>query len=905
MPRRSRWTRARAALLALPVLLVAAPLVMARASEPVACQAAHDGGLNWQWMPLPAGISNPTGFGVDYTQPNRLLVSNASQIYISDDHGCSWVNAVSLDTLAQDAGYSSAISRIVDVGFNLKGEAIATISEGVGSEARPHVIHSRTGARHTWTTADTGLPSVGEPRTMAATLFGFVIGIAQFGTDLTGGGGLPGGIGGTDPTGQVPAMVYTSNDGTSWRAGAGVAGFEGQRVISAIAGDLVNAAGIYAVAGGKLYYSRDRGATFRPTTVPGVPSAIAPTLFSEVTVYGSGFAARSTNGGVTFRPVKAVPGALSAAWRVDGSYLVASRTKVVRTTGGTHVDVTPVTYPGGTPTLRSTFIGEATWYLTVGSRLYRWFDKYKPAKQPPGVPNQRISFPPPAGSITPARPVFNLRPGGSRTQTYRLHLPKSPTPIDVYYLLDVSGSMLEIINDLKQNAKDIGVTLSRQGINIQEGVAAIGTAPNIKAGVPPDPPSNPNPNDPRGPYHQPVLYKRWAPVGAVNSNFFAALRKLEPEYYLGQAGPCPPTATDWNGCEQHMEGALVSLMQAVNGDGIPAGPLLPVGVAPGQSAEFRQSEDVRRVIVLATDEKFWAPPGTPMTAEGKPNLALVGKLLRDHGIRVVGLSNDAYEARPFLRQMAALTGTLAPKGGLPCKYGDDGVRIPEGQPVVCENQQGVTKVIATLLASLPDFQTVAVRTARTSPVLRGGGTAVFPKVNVKSVFDGEFTATYSCAGVPSGSYAVAIEAQLRGFTVARTVATVNCGAAVVPVTRPDPVPVAQNPPGNPAPPPPAPLPAQPVTQVQSQVQTQVQVNPQVGAAAQQEEQLQLALAQAGIFAVDDDEKVTQQAMSRREEERAAVAALAAALAATSIVGLAMMRRHRTQQAVAPAWARRR
>lgn len=907
MPRLTRWARRRVALFALPLLLLAVPLVGAQASGPIDCKAVHDGGRQWQWVALPDGVSNPTGFAVDYLKPNRLLVSNSSQIYVSDDHGCSWTTAVSLTTLADDAGYSSAISRIVDVGFSLEGYAIATISEGIGAEARPHVVRSRTGSRGTWVTSDTGLPAVGEPRSMGVGVFGFVIGIAQFGSGVVGGGGLPGGIGGTDPTGQIPAMVYTSDDGKTWAVGAGVSAFDGQRVISQIAGDLISPMGVYAVAGGSLYVSQDRGRTFRKAALPGTPTALAPSNSTELGVFGSSFAARSTNGGRSFRAMKAVSGARSAAWRTDGTYLVATSDKVFRSTGSKVTDVTPDGYPGGTPTMRSTFVGEDTWYVTAGKRLYRWFDTYKPAKQPPGVPNERISFPPPAGSISPARPVLNLRPGGTRTQQYTLHLPKSPTPIDVYYLFDVSGSMLSLIDDLRKNAKVIGVELAKQGVNINEGVGAIGTAPNLKAGAPPDPPTNPNPNDPRGPYRQPVLYKRWAPVGAVNQNFFDALNKLQPEYYIGQAAPCPPTATDWNGCEQHPEGVLVSLVQSVTGAGL-SSPDLPVPVAPGQAAEFRQSEDTRRVIVLATDEKFWAPPGTPMTAEGRPDLAKVAKLLREHDIRVIGLNNDTYESREDLRTMARLTNTIAPKGGLPCRYGDEGKVIPEGQPVVCENRTGVATVIQRLLSALPDFQRVSVAVGRTSPVFRGIGNGLFPKVNVKNVFDGEFTATYSCAGVPSGSYAVPINAFLRGYKVATTVATVNCGASLVPpVSKTDPVPVAQNPPGNPAPPPPAPIPAQPVTQVQSQVQTQVQVNPQVGAAAQQEEQLQLALAQAGLFTVDDDEKVTQQAMSRRDQERAAHAVLAAALAASSVLGLAMMRRQRTQDAmrVTPVWARRR
>jgi hypothetical protein len=286
----------------------------------------------------------------------------------------------------------------------------------------------------------------------------------------------------------------------------------------------------------------------------------------------------------------------------------------------------------------------------------------------------------------------------------------------------------------------------------------------------------------------------------------------------------------------------------------------------------------------------------------------VAKLLRDHGIKVIGLGNDSYDARPFLRQIAKLTNTVAPKGGLPCKYGDEGKFIPAGQPVVCEDTVGTAKVVQRLLSSLPDIQKVSLGVARKSPVMRGLSSSLFPNVNVKDPFDTAFTATFSCVGLASGSYPVAINAGLRGYTVATTVATVNCGAPLIPPVpgKVDPVPAAQNPPGQPAPPPPAPGPPQPVTQAQAQAQALF--NPPVGGASQEQEQLQLALAQAGLYMPDDDdEKVTQQAMTtRRGEERVAVALLAAAMASTSLAGLAMMRRQRAQHdtRTQPAWVRR-
>ncbi|MDQ1689643.1 MAG: hypothetical protein QOK42_2618 [Frankiaceae bacterium] len=914
MQRLTASARRRVALLALPVVLATAPVMLANASQPIGCRAASTAGLHWQKTRLP--VSDPTGYALDYLQPNRMIVSSAKTIYVSDDRGCSWVTAVQLDTLAQDAGYSSASSNIIDVAFNFNGRAIATVSEGVGAQAVPHVISSRNGLRGTWTTTDSGLPSVGEPRTLAAGLVGFVIGMAQFGSDVTGGiGGLPGG-GPTDPTGQVPALFYRSGDGATWTAGATSADLGGAQAITQIAADRFGASNVAAVAAGKVWYSYDRGATFRRSSVASTPSAIVPTLGNGLGIFGSGFAGISSDFGRSYAGIRAVSDVRAGAWRsTDANFMLAGSSHVHQVTlRGVSHDVTPIGYSGSTPVVRSETFGGDAYYIAAGRYLYRWFDSYNPGKQPPGFDNTRVAYKPLPGSISPRTVNLTLRPGGTRTVNYRLHLPKNATPIDVYYLIDVSASMGDVIDDLKHNAKAIGIDLKRDGIDVNEGVGAIGTAPYTRIGEAPDPPTNPG--ECRAgqtnfctskPYHQPVLYRQWAPVGRVNSNFFKAVDRLQEEYYLQPDAPCDvDTHPDANECDKHIEGQLIGLQQSVTGYGV-NNIELTNPVLPGQAAGFRQDGNARRVIVLATNERFRMPPGTPVK-NGKPDIAGVAALLRQHGIQVLGLTGNDPVSRTDLRQMAKLTGAVAPAGGLKCDYGDYGKVIPAGQPVVCENQDGFSRVIERLLASLTDLQDVQLTPSKTSPVFRGATVSGFKRVNVKAPFDGTFSVTYSCAGVNPGSYPVALDAYLRGYKVASTVATITCGISVVPpITKTDPIPVTQNPPGQPPPPPPAPLPAQPVTQAQAQ--PQVQINPQVGGAAQEQEQLQLALAQIGIFMVDDDEeKVTQQAMSARQvDERVALALLAAAMASTSIAGLAMMRRHRAQLAARPepAWIRRR
>ena len=910
MIRSSSWLRRRLALFALPLALVSVPVVLANASQPLdKCKRTSGAGDHWQKLKLP--VSNPTGFAIDYLSPNRMIVSSTKTIWVSDDNGCSWLVAVQLDTLAQDAGYSSAISDIVDVAYNFKGAAIATVSEGSGSQAVPHVIRSDTGGRGTWQTADTGLPSVGSPRTLAAGFAGFVIGMAQFGSDVTGGiGGLPG-TGGTDPSGQVPALFYNSFDGTKWAAGATPADVGGAQAISLIEADHYGADYVEAVIAGRLWYSFDKGRSFKKSSLSGTPTALVAAGSSGVGIFGNGFAAVSNDVGAHTKSIPAISDVRSGAWRAtDRKFMLAGISHVHRVTeAGRSEDVTPTGYSSsGSPIVRSDVLFGDAYYIAAGSYLYRWFDTYKPGQQPPGYDNARVEYRPPNGSLTPRNLTMTLGPRQTVKVNYALHLPKSRTPIDVYYLIDVSASMGDVIDDLKKNAKQIGVDLKKAGVDINEGVGAVGTAPNTTIGTPPDPPTDPN-QKPDKPYHQPVLYKQWAPVGKVNGAFFSAVDRLQEEYYiLPDTTPCNDgTHTDANECDRHIEGQLIGLQQSITGSGV-SDVRLNVPVLPGQAAGFRQDGNAKRIIVLATNERFRMPPGTPVK-NGAPDIAGVASLLREHGVIVLGLTgNQPDQSRADLRQIAKLTGALAPKGGVQCLHDDDQHVIAQGQPIVCEDQAGFSKVIERVIDSLEDFQNVQVAASRVSPVFRGASVAGFPKVNVKAPFDGTFTATYSCLGVAPGTYPVAIDAYLRGFKVATAVASITCGTTPVPPVNPkaDPLPITQNPPAQPPPAPPAPAPAQPVTQAQTQ--PQAQINPQIGSAAQEQEQLQLALAQAGVYlADDDDEKVTQQAMSaRRTDERVALALLGAAMLSSSIVGLAMMRRHRAQAAagLSPAWIRR-
>jgi hypothetical protein len=163
-----------------------------------------------------------------------------------------------------------------------------------------------------------------------------------------------------------------------------------------------------------------------------------------------------------------------------------------------------------------------------------------------------------------------------------------------------------------------------------------------------------------------------------------------------------------------------------------------------------------------------------------------------------------------------------------------------------------------------------------------------------------FSVTFGCGTADAGrSFPTAITGRIGSTDVVAARATVRC-LAVAPKPVPSLAPAVLAPLA-PAivtalPPPPPPPPAQ-LPNANPNLNPNVQPNINPAAAAERQQQVQLALAQQEAAELDTEEEteLAMTALSRRDE-RHAVGALAAALAMSSLTAVAVVRRTRLQPA---------
>ncbi|MBC7374005.1 MAG: hypothetical protein H7323_08445, partial [Frankiales bacterium] len=486
----------------------------------------------------------------------------------------------------------------------------------------------------------------------------------------------------------------------------------------------------------------------------------------------------------------------------------------------------------------------------------------------------------------PSRSV-SLPVGQSSLQDFTLVLPPSPTPLDVFFLVDTSPGMRDYISDLKRNFANISTALERAGIDVKVGLGTAGAGPGD--GEPPFPEADPTKQN----YRKPSPYTLLRPVGDVDAQLQTAFDGLRADSNLQSS-----TRDDIK------EGQLIALNSLATGDGVleeGSSDLAPrYTVQPGQLAGFRQQEGIRHLVVHATDENFNNPHGTPRKADGTPDVEGIAGVLATRRVQQIGIApNEGSRATANLTTMARLTRALAPAEGVDC---GNGLRVGAGQPLVCETVDGFGAAITGLVRALVDEQDVRLVAPDRSPVLGAVDAPALRGLDVTARNEVPFRVRVSCAGLAPGRFDQSLNAVLRGFVVATAKIVVTCTAPPAGAVALDPPAIAQ-PAGQPAQDPPAaaqplaqvpvaPAPAPPVAQPQGQpqpqgqVQSQVQTQPMTAAALQQQEELQLALALLG-----EQRPSTELAMvDRRDAERSrALALLATAMAVSAAAGLARLR----------------
>ncbi len=911
---RLRW---RAALLAGAVLTTATPLVASALAPHLTCGVTQTG--RWERIPVRTfkpvnGLSSSdavTAYTVDRTRAENVVATNGTRIQLSRSNGCDWDDSFALSATPTGAQpFSGATSSIVQVA-SLGGRVLAAVREGTGAASRPHILLSEDGSTGAWAASDSGLPAQGTPRLLRAASDGRTayLTISPTAADPGTTGGVLPGVPLPTPGGVAPAgLLYRTTDGgASWTLQTTASDLpSGGTDFSQLAIDAGSSDRLYGIVAGRLVLSTDGGASFHagPTGEFTAVTAMTPGSLAAFTSGGTGYF--SNNAGGTFATFTAPSGVTSAAARSGSTYLVVESNGVLRTLepGGSALAI-----PAAAPATRGSLLGDrsaqSSFHALAGHALLRFVDPIpKGTVNPPLAAGDRSVPPPNPGVVLPGVRNISLPIGSTEREDFTLDLPKNPTPLDLFFLVDVSTGMEGAINDVKANITRIIGSLTAAKVNLKVGIGTVGTGPARAENDYPDayvyPPVGLQP-DPRH-YVKPVIYKRIRAVGATDASLYKAVNQLDLETEPGSTQGYDPKAPG------NHEGQLIALKNLAEGLGqkterevtlrLPT----TTDVLPGQEAGFRSNPGVRHIVILASNENFDAPYGTDERPgsdphNGNPLLDFGPTLtiLNRHNIQVIGLTAGGDIATDDLRTLARGTHALTPAGGVDC---DGDQHLNAGEPLVCNNGSGFSDAIIRVLSSLTDRQNVQLVPVNRTPVLGALNSRALLGLDVKRPNRAQFSVQVSCVDVKPATYHQDISAVLRQTVVGKARLNVTCvkAAAAVP---PKPVVLSGNPPPPPpqpvanvvapvAPPPPA---AQP--QVNPQVQVQTQVQPMTAGAIQEQQELQLALAMNGTLVEDDPvfNAGTQLAMvdRRKREEVQALGVLAFAMTACAGIGLARLR----------------
>ncbi|HEV2891705.1 MAG TPA: hypothetical protein VGX28_15140 [Frankiaceae bacterium] len=595
-----------------------------------------------------------------------------------------------------------------------------------------------------------------------------------------------------------------------------------------LAVDPIDARTVWAWDEDSVFRSTDAGASFHSVDVEGPVSTIDLLHFpafepSRVVVYRKDAPVSyvSRDGGLRWKP-EPTPGRVTSAanlYNVDAVAMASDTGVHLRTPAGT-TDASPQRLRLGEVAFGHGTDGVLTLYARGGNDLYlrRFTPRLKP-KLPPVVLRGGAVIKPGPTALRPARQTVRLRPGQRSNVEYTLDLAPVPTPLDVFFATDSTGSMDPVIASLRKDLQDIIDDLGETGIDVNFGVGDFRDYPLPGFGMPDDYP-----------------YKLRREVGPIDGELADAIEAIQ------------------TGGGVTYDSALAATYQAATGLGQPLVAGQPNGgwlINPGMGAGWRPNS--LKVLVIAADVRS-RDPQTDVGYPG-PSYAQVIAALNKRGIEHVGLAVGDTPAEPFqsLSRISRGTGTLAPPGGIDCD--DDGeVDLVEGEPLVCElaiddkQSTNLTPAMVGLLRSLRDLQDVGMTLGGDARAARLASPPVFGEVNVKVPNRLPFTVQVSCAVDMAGhSYPVTVRTQVAERVVANAALTVECEPlpGKVPPAQPDPPKapyvVAAAAPVGAAPPPPAPIP-----HVNPQLNTNPNPNPnpnpQAGMAHQERTQAELALA---------------------------------------------------------------
>jgi hypothetical protein len=838
------------------------------------------------------GPAQITSFAAMPSRKNGIVVTNGKVIKLSVDAGCTWDTIYSSNGVQAPApGYTADVfTQLVQSNDQTTW---VTSHDDVDGVPHPHVyIGGNVGVAGkvpSFTQTDVGLPTYGRPVSLVAGPAG--VDEAYLLVDQ-----LP------DPqSGDVSGAsrhLYTLTIQSNPPTGA-VTGPQWSEVTLPSGFGRVD--GMVREYSHKLWiwsgnkYAFASGITggtpaWTVRTAPGAISAMDVDPYGSVSVIASNgqaqvlYQADSHGRLVTHLSVPGTPYAIAHGTYQD--VYVESGTK--GTWGYDHirhewVDISP----RGGPAFHSLTTAQATSSRIVlgmtSSALWRW-DTYTqeafrpPPPGPPTIGNPDVVKLPKSNLthpvLTPIKRVVSVSPGQVSNVPVTYLVNPDPTPLDVYFLVDTTGSMQPAIRGLQKSVLNIARSL-RADLG-QSACFGVGGVKDVE-------PDATSVAAPASSY----IFKTFLPVAPCDTApglpmVNSALKQLVE----GGGGDTPEAQT-------------LALKLAVNG----ATSAFPP-VVPAQPAKFRPG--AFKVIVYVSDAGSHEGGGYPTIPE-------VIQTLNVSDVKVVSIAvqdgaGDFNAAQAMMKQIAIGTGSLAPPSGVDCNgdgggyYGDLG----PNDPLVCaehltqDSAAGpIVKIgpaIIGLLLAVKDPGTIEVKVADPHHALRGP-----IRGQTGGVFDMKyenglhFTLPVGCTTTQAGQtlpvyLSPYVRSQPRG-----PAGEVDVQCKLVPAKLP-PIPPtvvqaapllfvpALRPPVAVAPPIPPNPPAQPASNV----------NPNAGMAREEQNQPQLAMAaQDSHEAGEDTEVVEMSAMRNPHSQSNAMFLVGAAVLMTAAAGCQLQLRRRT------------
>jgi len=488
-------------------------------------------------------------------------------------------------------------------------------------------------------------------------------------------------------------------------------------------------------------------------------------------------------------------------------------------------------------------------------------------------------------TLFPGKQTVALAPGAHKDVTYQLLLPRTPSPVDLMYVIDTTSSEELTLNAVRQDLGTVVNDLGGMGLDADFGVAEF-------RDYPPDDFGNGESTD--------YPYKLRRIIGKPDSALRNALNALKP-----------------NGGGDLDEAALTALYQTSTGAGQT---LVNVEnkrrqvIAPGLSAQYRPGS--LRLAVVASDAAYHKEADYPTPSWAATVNALNAKDVHQVGLAVQTLSAGVptgYDSLHDMEGMALATGALSPIGGIDCD-GDGLIDVPEGDPLVCKiphpaqpkDAAGnllpapptppvhLANALVQLTANLPDMSGVRLRiTGGPAPVATVVSAPAVPVVNLHADNTVNYTVRYTCpVSTTAHQWNLNLEAVAGLHPLTSSATDLACAAKPKPPVTPQeilPVVVA-------AAIPPA-APPNPPAQGAGNGNPNPAVNANAGFAQQEDQQRQLAFADADQgfeFGVEDETLAMSRQRSR--DDTGFVAGAAGLMMAGFAAEYARRRRNRPEYA---------